>query len=66
MKTREQNEHNIKQLFWGTPIGDELVMRLVYEFGLSAFTDEAIARLAQLHRAFEDREITRALRKIGR
>jgi hypothetical protein len=62
MKTRCQNEFDIQQLY-GTdgPIAVELIARVVYEFGLSAFTDETVNRLAELHRAREEEEISHAL-----
>lgn len=67
MKSRSQNEFDIKQLF-GTdgPVANELILRLINEFDLAAFTDEAVNRLAELHRAREEQETEASLRRHRR
>lgn len=64
MKTREQNEAEIAQ-HYGThnPVANELIGQLIRECGLGALTDEAIARLAQLHREHEEQQITKAIKR---
>jgi hypothetical protein len=64
MKTRAKNEFDIAQLY-GTagPAATELLARLINELGLDALTDEAIDRLAQLHREREERDTAASFRR---
>ena len=72
MTKREADERVVRDVMYGAPgepydteTGRTLMVALLEQMGLSALTDEAVARLAAMHQQEEEAVTRRAMRAHG-